>query len=260
VIQIKTSGYVHYFLISYLPWDSDYFNVASYRFFTILFEHTDFEALTDAIREFKEIFFNQPKYIFIEIPSEDILLIQALNFLQFKLIETRLTYYRGELNNYENKRFTVREAQITDIENLKKVAYENRNIYDRFHADYYFNNAVADNYLATYVEEATKGFTDLVLVPYEEDTPSDAFIALSFLKKDAELLNCQLCRIVLTAVAPTCQGWHYKLVSEATYKAKSINARYMLMTTQSTNRAVIKNCEKLGYNLGATTHILSCHK
>lgn len=257
VIQVETGGYMHYFLLSYLPWDSDYFKIASYKLFTVLFDHADFEALTDAIEEFKNKFFDQSKYLFIEIPSEDTLLIQALNFLQFKLIETRFTYYLRNVNEFVNKRFSVREAQTTDIANLRKVARENRNIYDRIHAEHLFNNTVADDYLATYVEKAIQGFTDQVLVPCEKDTPSDAFLALSFLKKDSTSLNCQLCRIVLTAVAPTCQGWHYKLVSEATYTAKSIGAKYMVMTTQSTNRAVIRNCEKLGYSFGASSHILS---
>jgi dTDP-4-amino-4,6-dideoxy-D-galactose acyltransferase len=241
-----------------LSWDSNYFKLPSFKLFTVLYEHHNFDILAEAVEGFKTVFFDQPrKYIFVEIPSEDILLIQALNYARFCLTETRFTYYLSRLDTYDNKRFPVRKARISDIKNLREVASEMRNPYDRVHAHHSFTQQVADEYLATYVEQAVKGFTDLVLVPDEKDTPADAFIAISYLKNDTQLLNCQLCRIVLTAVAPTCQGWHYKLVSEATYQAKTIGAKYMIMTTQSTNKAVIRNCEKLGYRFGASTHILS---
>lgn len=261
LIEVEVNSFKHYFLVSYLVWDSNYFNIPSYKLFTVLYEHTNFDILAEAVNKFKTIFFDQPsKYIFIEIPSEDILLIQALNYSQFKLIETRLTYYRGDLKNFENKRFPVRKAQISDIENLKRVASEMRNVYDRFHADSFFNNQLADQYLATYIEQSIKGFADIVLTSDSPNLPSDAFLTAKYMTEEWPKVNCPVSKMILSAVSTTCKGWYYKLISEMTYHLREIGAKYILLSTQSTNRAVLKTWEALGYTIGTTTHILSCHK
>lgn len=260
VIEIEAGGYRHYFYVAYLPWDSNYFKIPTYKIFFVLCQHTYPQILSEAVVLFRKTFMPAGKiYCFLELPSEDILLLQSFTHAGFKLIETRLVYYLDGLQHYKKERYQVRKADRGDIQNLKKIAAETRNFYDRVHADPFFAQETADVYLATYIEQAVEGFADVVLVPDEKDIPVDAFSAISYLENDSQKLNCHLSRILLTAVAPSCRGWHYKLVSESVYQAKSTGAQYMLMTTQSTNRAVIRNCEKLGFRFGAATHILSAY-
>jgi dTDP-4-amino-4,6-dideoxy-D-galactose acyltransferase len=64
-------------------------------------------------------------------------------------------------------------------------------------------------------------------------------------------------RIVLVAVDPDRQGWHLRLLAEATRLFTDRSVKVAHMTTQATNRAVIRNCEKLGYRYGKATHIMA---
>ena len=66
-------------------------------------------------------------------------------------------------------------------------------------------------------------------------------------------------RVLLTAVGPQNRGWHQKLVAETVRRAATLAYPYVLMTTQATNRAVFRTCEKLGFRLGNATHVLACH-
>ncbi|QHT66077.1 hypothetical protein GXP67_05045 [Rhodocytophaga rosea] len=258
--EVVVGNYTQQFLVNYLSWDAGYFQIPTYRIFAVLYRHKHFPILSQAVTCFRNTFIaGKRKYCFIEIPSEDSLLLQAFTHAGFKLIETRLTYYLPDVQSYENERFPVHKANENDVSALKKVAAEARNPYDRIHADSIFTQEIADQYLATYIEQAINGFADAVLVPSEEQIPAHAFVALSYLANDSKELNCQLSRILLTAVDPSSRGWHYKLISEAVYQSKSVGAKYLLMTTQTTNRAVIRNCEKLGFRLGSSTHILSAY-
>jgi dTDP-4-amino-4,6-dideoxy-D-galactose acyltransferase len=140
------------------------------------------------------------------------------------------------------------------------VAAAARNSYDRFHADPWFGPARADAFLARYAEAATEGtFADAVLVPDEPGLPVDSFLAIGDLQADAQALGVGLSRVLLTAVGPLNRGWHLRLVTETVRRAARMNAAYVLMTTQGTNRAVFRTCEKLGFRLGAISHVLACH-
>lgn len=248
----------HYFYLSYLEWDSRYFNIDTYKLINVLYSHNDINLLSKAIVEFKNKLFELGKvYCFIEIPSEDILLIQALGNNSFKLVETRLNYFRGNLNTYSSERFPVRVANTDDIENLKRVASEMRNDYDRFHADKIFSLEVADKFLSTYIEESIKGFSDVVLIPNSNECPSDGFLTANYLKNDWDKMQVKVSKMVLSAVSPTCKGWYKKLISEMTYYLYESGAEYIYMNTQSTNRAVFKVWQDLGYKLGSSIHILA---
>lgn len=248
----------YFFLYSFLPWDSQYFKIPMFKLYSVLYTSDNPQDLISAIKVFaKEVVEKDKQYFFTEIPSEDILLMQCLGCCGFKTVENRLNYYMDKLKEFTYQRFPVRNANTSDIPNLKNTAITMRNELDRFHADFAFTDAVADQYLGTYIENCISGFCDKVLVPDEKGTPPDAFLAISYLSKDAELLNCKLSRVALTAVPPTCKGWHLKLVSETIYDAKCRKADYVLMTTQASNRAVINTNEKLGLKLGSLTHILT---
>ena len=249
------------FLYEYLDWDSNYFELKTFKLYTVLYQSIDLNNLKLAVKAFNTHIQNveQADYCFCEIPSEDITLIQALTSQQFQLTETRLTFFCQNLQQYEfGERYPVRSATLNDIDNLKLVASKMRNDFDRFHADEIFSLEKADAFLGTYIENAVKGYCDLVIVPNLDFGQPDAFVAANYLKHDWHKTKERISRIVLTAVlSDTRKGWHSKLISEITYKLKEAGADTVLMTTQSTNRAVFKTCKKLGYTLGSTTHIFS---
>ncbi len=147
--------------------------------------------------------------------------------------------------------------QPNEADFIRSVSEKNINVYDRFHADPYFTKEIADRFLGEYAYQCVLGYTDIVLIPSGKDIIPAAFIAISNIEKDASILGEKIARIVLTAVDPICRGWHLKLCSEALYFAKNRGARWMFMTTQSTNTAVFKTCHKLGFYVGSTEHILS---
>jgi dTDP-4-amino-4,6-dideoxy-D-galactose acyltransferase len=246
------------FLYQFLPWDSNYFSITTFKLFTVLYPEVHFNDLILAIQHFKtELLNRKANYCIIDIPAEDILLAQALTTSGFRLTETRLTYYHDQVKSFNYDRFKVRAAVQTDIPTLREVAKEARNDYDRYHADVVFTQEQADNYLSTYAEACVNGLSETVLVPAEDNLPVDAFLAISSNKTDNEFLNAKIARVLLTAVGPACKGWHVKLVAETIQYARENNCEYVLMTTQATNHAVFRTSEKLGFKLGNTTHILA---
>ena len=246
------------FLYQYLDWDTDFFGRKCYKLYTILYNHFDIAALTEAINSFRNHLVNKEKvYIFSDIPSEDTRLIQCLGLAGFKLVESRLHYYKDASKPYAAERYLVRIANKGDLRNIIEAATNSRNEYDRIHADIDFSNELADKYLGTYAESAFNGFCDAVIVPAEDGVNVNSFLAIKHLKDDAAHLSITSIRVALTAVGASNKGWHKKLLSETIYYAKDHGAKYVLMTTQATNRAVIKNAENLGFNLGSTSHIFS---
>ncbi|WP_395059707.1 hypothetical protein [Flavobacterium sp.] len=257
-IEIEQDGFNHIFFVKFLEWDTNYFNLSTYKLLYVLYEHRNYAILKKAVNNFVKEFFNKKgTYCFSEIPSEDIFTIQALNEAGFKLVENRLTYYL-DLNKYNYERFAVRSANNSDIINLKRVAREMRNDYDRFHAETIFDVKKADEFLATYIEESIKGYSDYVMVPAEKGIPSDAFLTANYQKKDWEYIDEKISKMVLSAVSSeTCKGWYLKLISEMAFHLKSIGVNYAFMHPATTNRAVIHTYEKLGCKYGKCVHILT---
>lgn len=248
------------FIFEKLDWDTSFFKKETYKLINVLFEKKEENNLIKATEEFfKYIKKQKGQYIFIEIPSEDTFLIQALNTAKFKLVETRLTYFNDNIQEYNyDKRYNVRKADFSDIDNLRKIASEMRNEYDRFHADTTFDPIIADSFLSKYIEEAIKGFSDVVIVPNEDNLKSDSFLTANYFENLWEILDKKVSKMVLSAVSSeTNRGWYIKLISEMTYLMKNKKVECVFMNTQSTNRQVFRIWEKLGYKLGCTTHILS---
>lgn len=257
-VEINVNGSNHLFFVELLPWDTAYFNIPTYKLNHVLYSHDDVSVLTEATNRFLQTITAAGAYLFIEIPSEDIVLIQALGNAGFKLVETRLTYYRGSLQDFNEPRYPVRQATQDDSTNLMRVAREMRNDYDRFHADPVFSTEKADEFLATYIEQSLKGFADVVLTSNEDKLPSDCFLTARYFKNEWEKLGVPVSKMVLSAVSSsTNKGWYKKLITEMTYHLRDAGASYIFMNTQSTNRAVFYTWEQLGYRLGCTTHLLS---
>jgi dTDP-4-amino-4,6-dideoxy-D-galactose acyltransferase len=245
-------------LYKYLDWDSNYFGVKTINIQYILYTKACGYLLVDALNKFLEKMKEQGiQYCFSEIPSEDIEVIQSLGSARFKLIETRMIYSL-DLNKHDYQRCEVRKAEISDIDNLKRVARQMRNPFDRFHADPIFSEKQADEFLATYIEESVKGLADIVLVPNSAGVKPNAFLTGKYLKEYWEQVGLKASKMVLSAVSSdTCKGWYIKLISELAYNFKEEGADYAFLHPAATNRAVIFTYEKLGCRLGQTSHIFS---
>lgn len=251
--------------VRFLEWDSDYFHVPVYRLeFAEWDERLDdpVEALARTLIEFKEELSGRHDsyYFFSEAPTEDITLLQAMGLARIRLVETRLTYFRDNLEAFDRQeRSPVRMASAADIPSLRKVAMEARNLYDRYHADPFFPRSIADDYLATFAENSVLGFADVVMVPADGAPDPGGFFTAKLTRPEDSPVGLKLAHIVLVAVGAERRGWHLRLLSEMSHYFKQSGVRIASMTTQSTNRPVIRNCEKLGYRYGRCTHVFATH-
>ncbi len=250
-------------LLRQLPWDSEYFGTPMFRLFTGLFDaQTNLSALADSARALRRHLAarNGAFYAFSVVPAEDVRLLQGLTAAGWRLVETRTTFYRDQLPDVDFPRYPVRAARAAEAPHLGQLVAAARNPYDRYHADPWFGDARADAYLARYAENTVAGqLAATVLVPDVPGLAVDSFLAISDLGQDSSALNTRLSRVLLTAVGPANRGWHAKLVSETLHRARALGHEAVLMTTQATNHAVFRTCEKLGFRFGATAHVLACH-
>jgi dTDP-4-amino-4,6-dideoxy-D-galactose acyltransferase len=242
-------------------WESEFFSYKSIKIRFIDYSFFQIQDLNQVLSEFltylKEA--HSSKIILtMEVPADDKFIIQILNGFSFRMVETRLHYVNNRLAQFKEDSFPVRKATKKDIINLKIVAMEMRNDFDRFHSDLIFNNDIADEYLSKYIENSINGFADLVIVPNEKNINSDSFLTANILKAEWEFLEYKISKMVLSAVsAKTNKGWYYKLVSQMTCMLKSLGAQSIFLNTQATNIAVVATWEKLGYRFGRATHILT---
>jgi dTDP-4-amino-4,6-dideoxy-D-galactose acyltransferase len=249
-------------LVQHLPWDTAFFEVDTYRLFTGLFATaTSPDALSQAASQLRaELGQRGAYYAFSVVPAEDIQLIQALTQGGWGLIETRLNFYRPTSEPLPMPPALVRAARSDEASHLGRVSAQARNGYDRFHADPWFGEERAAAMLTRYAEAAVAGtYADTVLVPAEDGLAVDSFLAIGDTAPDPAIANSGYSRVLLTAVGPENRGWHVKLVGETVRRAAANHLSHVLMTTQATNRAVFRTCEKLGFRLGNTTHVFACH-
>lgn len=256
VLSVDIEGSSFLFLYRILRWDSDFFQVPTIRLEFVLFEDRNYGRLVEAIGQFVSTL--PPNAVVLaELPSEDIIVIQALNESRFRLVETRLTYYL-DLHRFKSPRFPVRKATARDIPNLKKVASQTINPFDRFHADISVSDETANRFLGVFVEESINGFADYVMVPDDNQVPADSFLTAKYLSDQWDKTGVRASKMVLSAVSPaTNRGWYVKLISEMAFHLSGIGADFAYMHPATTNRAVIHTYEKLGCKFGKASHILS---
>jgi dTDP-4-amino-4,6-dideoxy-D-galactose acyltransferase len=243
----------------YLTWDSDFFAIPTYRI--------DYSYIPDGIRNSKESFealfahlqTQHPEfYLFAEVPSEDIQALSSMTAAGYRLIESRLTYFNDQIQQFDlSRRYATRQATVDDIGALTKTAVEAVNIFDRFHADDFFTTNEADKFLAKYTENSVLGFADEVMIPAEGF--ANAFLTANYVNSPRCLNHKKIAKMVLSAVASERRGWYVKLIGEMTQKFKDQGVDIAFMTTQSTNRAVLKVWASFGYHFGKSAHILSKH-
>ncbi|SNR69802.1 hypothetical protein [Hymenobacter mucosus] len=242
------------FLYQILRWDSQIAGVPTVKVRAILFA-TPALSLESVRRFVRELEAQGIRYAVMEVPVEDIRVLQGLNEAAWQLLETRLHYVHDALNTLAEARYPVRAATRAEQSTIGEVSRNNANPYDRFHADPFFTKQQADTFLAEYAAAAVAGYCNEVLVPNDPDVVLDSFLALSYFASSSTS-GLDVARAVLAAVGPANKGWHRKLLSEALYRAKDNHASVMLMTTQATNRAAVHNAEQLGFRLGTVTHTI----
>ncbi len=260
VFEFQSEGHTVQFLYEFLAWDTEFFQAPVYKLFTLLFaENTLASVLVAASVAFRQQLRERGgAYCFAELPAEDIHVIQALGGAGWHLVETRLTYFQDSVATFEHPRYSVRSAWPEEAEAIGQISAGARNNYDRFHAERWFDAGKGDQFLARYASGAVNGYCDDVLVPNEPNVPVDSFVAISDLSAHRASLGSGVSRVVLAAVGPANRGWHLKLVAETLQRARAMSVGYVLMTTQATNRAVFRTCEKLDFKLGGTGCILAC--
>lgn len=250
-------------LIQHLPWDTEFFGTDTYRLFTGLFgSEVSPTALAQAASDLRgQLAQRGAYYAFSVVPAEDVALLQALSGGGWRLVETRFNFYRPTAEPLNILPAAVRLARSDEAAHIGQVSAAARNDYDRFHADPWFGAVRADAMLARYAEATVVGSyaADAVLVPDEPGLPIDSFLAIGDVPSTPGVVGSGSSRVLLTAVGPQNRGWHLRLVAETVRRAALLSLPYVLMTTQATNRAVFRTCEKLGFRLGSTTHVLACH-
>ena len=249
-------------LLQQLTWDSAYFGTPTYRLFTGLFsEQTTSASLVQEANKLRQQLAERGDYYaFSVVPAEDTALLQALTSGGWRLVETRLNFYCSIAGAMLSAPAPVRLARPDEAEFVGHIAAAARNPYDRFHADPWFGNDRADAFLARYAEAAVaESYATAVLLPDEPGLPIDSFLAIQDTPAEAGWPGSGTSRVLLAAVGPQNRGWHQKLVAETVRRAAALSLPHVLMTTQATNIAVFRTCEKLGFRLGGVSHVLACH-
>ncbi len=247
--------------IKKLGWDTDFFGLPIFRIeFSELPDSLEFihvQLAFSRLREYLGSLFPE-YYIFGEVPCEDTAIIAGMSGAGWRLIETRITCYRDDIQKFDFvSRSKVRSATEVDIPDLRDSAIEAVNIYDRFHADDFFTDKESDDFLAMFIENSVRGFADEVLVP--ADGPANAFLTGNYLVSPPSLINRKIGKMVLSAVTNARKGWYVRLIAELSFRFKEQGLDTVYMTTQATNRAVLKVWHRHGYQFGKCSHIFSTY-
>jgi dTDP-4-amino-4,6-dideoxy-D-galactose acyltransferase len=244
-----------------LDWDTKFFGVPTFRIdYTQLPLNVKLVSVQLAFLKFRKYLSSlcSSFYLFAEVPSEDTAVIAGMSGAGCRLIETRVTCFRDDLQNFTYKtQSETRDAVETDIPELRIAAVQAVNPYDRFHADDFFTSKEADDFLAIFIENSVKGFADEVIVP--TTGPANAFLTGNYVATPHSLFGRKIGKMVFSAATPARRGWYVKLIGELSLKFKENGLDTAFMTTQATNRAVLKVWFKHGYRFGRCTHIFSTY-
>jgi len=243
-----------------LAWDSEFFGVPVFRIdYTLIPLGTREEAIKAAFVELRNLIAlkNKEFYIFGEVPVEDTQTCMGMTGAGWRLIETRVTYFRDDLQKFEfTEECSTRNAVLEDIPELRITATNAINPYDRFHADSFFSDREAADFMAFFAENSVRGFADVVLVPAVG--PANAFVTGKRIEQ-TYLYKIKAGKNVLTAVIDDRKGWYRHLIGALGNSFRKQGMEVMLVTTQATNRAVLKVLFQHGFRFGRSTHIFSTY-
>jgi len=244
-----------------LNWDTEFFGVPTFRIdYTKLPPNIRFLSVQLAFDKFREHLSTlcSDFYLFAEVPSEDTAVVAGMSGCGWRLIETRITCFRDDLQKFDYlPQSATRNATETDIPELRLAAVQAVNRYDRFHADDFFTTKEADDFLAIFIENSVNGFADEVIVP--ATGPANAFLTGNYLASPPSLVDRKVAKMVFSAVTTTRKGWYKQLVGALSLEFKERGIDTAFMSTQATNRAVLKVWFQHGYRFGRCTHIFSTH-
>ena len=239
-----------------LDWDTEFFGKPVYKIhFLELVPNSSITHIDELVKKLLSSLpgDSEKPYLFIEIPSEDLEILEAVSQSGWKMIETRLTYYHPNTSLFETEILNrTRLANHDDIDDLRKAAIGTRNHFDRFHSDSYFSDAEVDRFMGVFIENSVNGREDYVVVP--KHGPANAFFAGSKVEIDP---NISVGRMTLSAVSAERKGWHIDVTQALCCYFQQDNIQTAVMTTQSTNRAVLANIAKLNFRFGRASHIYS---
>jgi dTDP-4-amino-4,6-dideoxy-D-galactose acyltransferase len=194
--------------------------------------------------------------VFAEVPSEDTAVLVGMTGSGWRLIETRITCFRDDMQNFNFiDGFPTRSAEIEDIPDLRLTAVKAVNPFDRFHSDKFFSAKQADEFMATFIENSVNGFADEVIVPAVG--LADAFLTGVYLPSSEIFHRIKIAKPVLSAVSAERKGWYKHLIGSLgnTFRLNGVDIAFM--STQATNRAVQKVWFQHGFRFGRTTHVIS---
>lgn len=244
-----------------LNWDSNFFGIPTFRIeYTALHQNTQYLSAQSAFIKFRAHLSSicSNFYLFAEVPAEDSAVIAGMTGSDWRLIETRITCFRDDLQEFNYKtESATRNATATDIPELRLAAARAVNRYDRFHADDFFTPNEADDFLAVYVENSVNGFADEVIVPTVG--LANAFLTGNYLATPPSLTGRKIGKMPLFAVSSGRKGWGTQLFGAMNLKFRENGLDTAFMTTQATNRSVLKIFFKHGYRFGRCTHIFSTY-
>jgi hypothetical protein len=240
----------------FLAWDSEFFGRPIYKvhFLSLMPDSstTHIEVLLD------KLFLSLQKpngeiYFFIEVASEDLEVLETVSKRGWKLIETRLTYFNADISMIGSTiQDHVRLATHDDIDELRNTAIMAKNHFDRFHSDSYFSENEVDRFMGIFIENSVKGREDYVVVP--KTGLANAFFAGSKVQIDEDIA---VGRMTLSAVSTDRKGWHLNVTQGLCHYFIQDQIQTAVMTTQSTNRAVLTNLMKLNFRFGRSIHVFS---
>lgn len=255
--RYQSNGLDIAFIAERLPWDSGFFRHETAKLHYIHPINTPYDPTADynaAMTAFTEAL-RQRGIVYVLAPTfpEDLAALRALGKAGFELI-TSLNYYHISVQDFAYpERFDARPAVPDDVPSLGKTAQQEVNPYDRFHADPFFTRADADRMMYQWVKASVcDGFADLTMVP---NVPKPkAFCTVNYHQDKWEAWGMKMGQLVLSAIDREFRGWYLKCFTEILYHLKSMNAEHAYLSTQITNRAAIRQCEKLSFRYGRSEH------
>lgn len=247
----------HHFLVNHLQWDSHYFGFDCFQIEMVLYNHTNYRLLREAIEWFVRLL-PQGSYTTFTVPATDIVMMQALSGSPFLLVEPRVNYALN-LQGLSQAEFptdsTVGIAAPEEAVVLRDVASRCRNPFDRVHADPAFSTEVADAYLGVFASESVKGFADVVFKISDERGTPYGFLAAN---KPVTRLGYRVSKLVLAAADVSVgRGSLHTLLRAVTAWCIDQGADYLTTITQAANGAAIRAWEKGGFSLYAVTQVYS---
>jgi hypothetical protein len=241
-----------------LPWDSQFFGFGVAKLTAVVPLRERPAGPVDLSPTIKKLIMKAKgigiNYLFTQVDSRDLNLLRALGLNAFTLIESRVSYSRG-LSQFDFKpRFDVRLARAADLAALQETAVHTVNPFDRFHADPFIKKEEADRLMREWVKSSLlSGFADATFVP--QVSRPGAFVTVKYHEKSWEHWGLSASQPVLSAVSPEFKGAYVSLISEICHHLREKKVSRVFMTTQVTNRSVLRTYELLGFSFGKVEHI-----